>query len=90
MEKIKGTTIFDYYGYDIKNIPSEIWNKIYNIIKTLYQNNIHYVDITPFNFIITDDEDIFVIDFGHAYYSPINWFLKDFLHGTKAWNPDYA
>lgn len=90
MQKIKGKTLYDIYGDNPKNMPTRIWNDIHNIVNTLFQHNIHYVDITPFNFIITEDEDIFVIDFGHAYYSHVDWFLKDFLDGSISWNPDYA
>jgi hypothetical protein len=37
---------------------------------------------------------IWIIDFGHAYYTDpskkVNWFLKEFLDGEFGWNPDFA
>jgi serine/threonine protein kinase len=88
MEKIKGDTIFDFYGYDP---PKEVWDKIYHIIIALYQNNIYYIDITPFNFLINDDGEVFVIDFEHASpHNRDNWFLQEFIDGSRAWNPDFA
>jgi len=89
MEKLEGETIYELYGDDIKNVPDNIWKQIQAIISTLYYNEIHYVDITPFNFIVNKFNKVYIIDFGHAYECKINWFLKDFLDGYKSWNPDF-
>ncbi len=60
------------------------------------EEEIAYVDITPYNFIEIDDK-IYIIDFGHATYTKSLdedrfWFLKDFLYGYKLniYNPDFA
>ena len=89
MEKLDAKTIYDLYGTDIKNIPDKIWKQIYNIISILYYNDIHYVDISPYNFMVDSNDKVFVIDFGDAYECKINWFLKDFIDGEKSWNPDF-
>jgi len=91
MEKINGETIYDVYGDDSKNVPKEVWKQIYSIISKLYYNDIHYLDITPYNFIIEKNtEKVFIIDFGDAKEVKINWFLKDFIDGEKSWNSDFA
>jgi tRNA A-37 threonylcarbamoyl transferase component Bud32 len=88
MDLIKGKTLYEIYGDDPKDIPDQYWKKIKSIITILYYNNIHYIDITPYNFIKFEDE-IYVIDFGHAKEVKVNYFLKDFLFGCNEWNPDF-
>ena len=89
MDKIKGKTLYDLYGCEKKNIPDIIWKDIRKIIYTLYYNNIHYIDISPFNFIVDDLGKVYIIDFGDAYKCKVDWFLKDFLDGENSWNPDF-
>ena len=89
MEKIDGKTIYELYGDDPKNVPENIWKQVHEIITKLYYRDIHYVDISPYNFIVDKDEKVFIIDFGDAYESKVNWFLKDFLDGEKSWNSDF-
>ena len=89
MERIKGKTFYEMYGSNPNNVPQSVWNKAYNIISRLYYNDIHYVDVSPHNFIIDEKGNVFVIDFGDAYECKVNWFLKDFLDGEKIWNPDF-
>ncbi len=90
MEKVKGKTIYELYGDIPKSVPSEIWNRIRMLVKHLYCLQIEYTDITPYNFMIDNDNNILVIDFGHAKLLKTNWFLKDFLDGDNTWNPDFA
>ena len=59
-------------------------------IYKLYYHDIHYVDISPYNFIMKENKDIYIIDFDDAYIQKTNWFLKDFLDGYNNWNPDFA
>ena len=78
---------------EAKNIPALIWTQMRNIVKTLYEEEcIEYIDITGYNFIEKNGK-VYIIDFGHAKYSkkdvPINWFLKKFLDGENAFNPDF-
>ena len=91
MERINGESINDFYGDNPKDVPKEIWKQIHSIINKLYYNDIHYLDITSYNFIIEKNtEKIYIIDFGDAKVVKINWFLKDFIDGENSWNPDFA
>jgi tRNA A-37 threonylcarbamoyl transferase component Bud32 len=92
MEHINALCIADAYGDDPSNIPRWMWNEIRKIVETLYnEEGIEYIDITGYNFIEKDGR-IYIIDFGDAKYDDgeLNWFLKEFLNGENAWNPDYA
>jgi len=90
MEKINGKSLAELYGNNPKDIPKNIWSEIHMIIYKLYYENIHYVDITPYNFIVKNDsKQIIIIDFVDAYISEVNWFLKDFLDGENSWNSDF-
>ena len=96
MKKIDGLCLADLYTDDPTMIPNWIWKEIQRILAILYEREgIEYIDITGYNFIQeTDTNKIWIIDFGHAYYTtpetPINWFLKEILDGGKGWNPDFA
>ena len=55
------------------------------------KENIEYIDITPYNFIEKDGK-VFIIDFGHAYYTDfnINGFLNEVMyHCLNEWNADF-
>lgn len=91
MERINGDSVYDCYGDDPNKVPGKVWAQIDSIIRKLFNNNIHYIDITSYNFIIEKNtEKIFIIDFGDAYECKINWFLMDFIEGEISWNPDFA
>lgn len=88
MERIQGKMVYDHYGEH--DIPSKVWKQIHSIVSKLFYHNLHYVDITPYNFMIEEETNkVYVIDFGHCYEQKVNWFLKDFLEGENAWNPDF-
>jgi len=89
MKKINAKTVYELYGDDPKKIPKKIWDQIHSIIVKLYYYDIHYLDISAYNFMVDDKNKIFVIDFGDAKIVEVNWFLKDFIDGEKAWNPDF-
>ena len=84
IQRIFNMNISDFYGEESKHISKALFKKIRNIIKTLYLNNIEYVDITGYNFIEYEDK-IWVIDFEHAKYIPFertkNEFLQNFMKG---------
>jgi len=93
MENLNEMCIADKYGEDPSKLPETYWNQIREILKTLlYEEGIEYIDITPYNFIEKEDK-IYIIDFGHAYYTNkkknINWFLQELLDGSNSWNPDF-
>jgi len=89
MERVQGYTLYDIYGEEATDIPTNIWKQIHSIIYKLYHVNIHYVDITPYNFMVDEKGKVLVIDFGHAYFCKVNWFLKHFLDGENNWNSDF-
>lgn len=102
-EKNEWTVLMDYigadcslahiYGEEPEDIPDTVWNKIRNMIQTLYEDyEIEYVDVTPYNFLEVDDK-IWMVDFGDARYAKtgieLDWYLQDFLDGKNFWNPDF-
>ena len=91
MQRIDGKSLAELYGTEPEDIPKNIWKEIHSIISKLYYKDIHYVDITPYNFIIENEtKKLYIIDFGDAYMMKVNWFLKDFLDGENSWNSDFA
>jgi tRNA A-37 threonylcarbamoyl transferase component Bud32 len=96
MKKIDGFCLADLYTDDPTMIPDWIWDEIQRILAILYEREgIEYIDITGYNFVQeTSTNKIWIIDFGHAYYTtletPVNWFLQEVLDGEKGWNPDFA
>jgi len=90
MERIEGKTLAELYGEEYEDLPKNIQQRIRFILKNLFLNDIHYVDVTPYNFILRDDEEIYIIDFGHAQIVEVNYYLKEFLiNKVKSWNPDF-
>ena len=87
MEKIDNMNISDMYGEKVGNISKELLDKVRNIIKTLYDHNIGYPDITGYNFIEYDNK-VWIIDFEHSY--KIDPFIVKFIKGLNKWNPEYA
>jgi tRNA A-37 threonylcarbamoyl transferase component Bud32 len=93
MEKIENMSISDFYGEDINQVPTDIINKIREIIKKLLDNEIEYPDITGYNFIEKFGE-IWIIDFEHTKFTDIkkntNYeFIINFINGLKLWNPEF-
>ena len=100
MDTVEGMCLADLYTDDPSKISNAAWFQIESILETLFEcEGIEYVDITSYNFMEDKDGKIWIIDFGHAYYTPkkkgepaTNWFLRSVLSGEsgKAWNPDFA
>jgi len=92
MEDLETMCLADMYGENITDMPPSILTGIYDIIKRLYlECNIEYIDITPYNFIETNDQ-LWIIDFGDA--QPVqkrDWFLKEIFinKSITRWNPDF-
>jgi len=82
--KINNMNISDWYGELPKNISSELFDKIRHIIKTLYDNNIAYPDITGYNFIEYDNK-VWIIDFEHTYFivNKHTQFVEKFIKGLN-------
>jgi tRNA A-37 threonylcarbamoyl transferase component Bud32 len=90
MVKVGTINVSDYYGELAENISKELFARIRGIIRTLYEHNILYIDITGYNF-IENANKIWIIDFEHATYNPkrMNKFVEEFLDGKDAWNPAF-
>jgi len=82
--------VADYYGEKDADITPELFQKIRKIIKTLYDNNVVYPDITGYNF-IEYKEKIWIIDFEHSNFKPLlqDDFVVQFINGTNKWNPQF-
>jgi len=97
MEKIKGMSVADMYGENPLDIPVNIFEQIRNILHTLKNHKLDYIDITGYNFIVDEDHKIHIIDFEHSIDRNIDknindgksWFLNEFLDGNNDWNPDF-
>jgi tRNA A-37 threonylcarbamoyl transferase component Bud32 len=90
MERVNYMNVADYYGEKDADITPELFQKIRNIIKTLYDNNVVYPDITGYNF-IEYKEKIWIIDFEHSNFKPLlqDDFVVQFINGTNKWNPQF-
>lgn len=96
MQTIEGHTLDEAAD----QLTDTVWQQIERILAILYeQEGIEYVDITSYNFMQDAAGKVWIIDFGHAYYTPkekgeepANWFLASLLRGDtgKAWNTDFA
>ena len=91
MEKIDNMNLSDMFGEEDYMVDEYYFDEIRTIIKTLYENNIEYPDITGYNF-IEFDKKIWIIDFEHS--SIIKKMMKDpfvskFIGGSNKWNPEF-
>lgn len=91
MVRVGTMSISDYYGESAENISDELFSKIRNMIQTLYDHDVLYVDITGYNF-IENDNKLWIIDFEHASYNyprKTDEFVEQFLDGHNSWNPEF-
>lgn len=90
MERVNYMNISDYYGENDTDITPELFARIREIIKTLYDNNVVYPDITGYNF-IEYDKKIWIIDFEHSNFKPLlqDAFVVKFINGADKWNPRF-
>lgn len=90
MERVNYMNVSDYYGDKASDITPELFEKIRTIIKTLYDNNIVYPDITGYNFIEFNNR-IWIIDFEHSNFKSLltDDFVVKFINGAYKWNPRF-
>ena len=90
MEKVPHMNISDYYGEKETHISAALFKKIRSVIKTLYDNNIVYPDITGYNF-IEHDNKLWILDFEHSYFRihKHTQFVEKFMKGLNKWNPNF-
>jgi len=92
MVRVGTMSLSDYYGETEEHISDELFAKIRNIIQTLYDHDILYIDITGYNF-IENDKKLWIIDFEHATYNyprETDQFVEKFLEGHNGWNPEFV
>jgi tRNA A-37 threonylcarbamoyl transferase component Bud32 len=92
MVRVGTMNVSDYYGETPEHIDAELFTRIRNIIQTLYDHDILYIDITGYNF-IENDNKLWIIDFEHATYNhprKTDEFVEKFLEGHNGWNPEFA
>ena len=92
MVRVGTMSLSDYYGETEEHINEDLFGKIRNIIQTLYDHDILYIDITGYNF-IENDNKLWIIDFEHATYNhprKTNEFVEKFLEGHNGWNPEFV
>lgn len=97
MEKINGMSVADMYGENPLDIPVNIFKSIRRILQTLRDHKLDYIDITGYNFMIDNNEKLYIVDFEHCIDRTIDtnindgksWFLNQFLSGNNDWNPDF-
>lgn len=100
MGKINGMSLADMYGETDQILTNDggiIYNKIQVILQKLWDNGILYRDVTPYNFLIQNDGEIFIIDFEHAIllteskkYLSDRKFVQGFIKGgIKYWNRNF-
>lgn len=98
MEKINGMSISDMYGENPLDVPANIFTQIRQILQNLKDNNLDYIDITGYNFMIDQDENVYIIDFEHCIDRSIDTNINDgkscylniFLSGINDWDPEFA
>lgn len=91
MELIPSMALAYRYGDDVDDLPNDIRQQVYDIVYTLYQHGIQYVDITPYNF-IEHEGKVWIIDFGHASKRKqlCDYLSKLFEEGyLYSWNVDF-
>lgn len=93
MENIPNMCLADFYGDKDCNISAELFDKIREVIRFLYENHIIYPDITAYNF-IECEEKLWIIDFEHSDFrsDEKNIFVEEFVGDDEynKWNPWFA
>ena len=92
MVRVGTMSLSDYYGETEEHVSDDLFAKIRNVIQTLYDHDILYIDITGYNF-IENDNKLWIIDFEHATYNhprKTNEFVEKFLEGHNGWNPEFV
>ena len=92
MVRVGTMSVSDYYGETAEHINEDLFARIRNIIQTLYDHDILYIDITGYNF-IENDNKLWIIDFEHATYNhprKTDEFVEKFLEGHNGWNPEFV
>ena len=90
MVRVGTMSVSDYHGETAEHIHEDLFARIRNIIQTLYDHDILYIDITGYNF-IENDNKLWIIDFEHANFKSLlkDDFVVKFINGADKWNPRF-
>lgn len=90
IQKIDQMNVADMYGSDFFSVPESIVKQMRKIIASLYDKNIVYPDITPYNFIEDKEGKVWIIDFEHSFFKGAPegdaTFVEAFINGEESWN----
>lgn len=95
MQKIEGSNLYDLYGQPFEEVSKEEQDRIREMIGLLYyQLGIVFVDLTSFNVMKDRNDELWLIDYGHAKYhedakDTEHKYVLAFLDGEEGWNRDY-
>ena len=93
MKKVGKHNLSDYYGEDANYVPTELFNQVVKIVRTLVLHNIEYPDLTGYNFVEDSDGTVWIIDFEHssmmASKQVNNIHIQNICNGYKVWNPEF-
>ena len=96
MENINGKNLSYNWGEKATDIPSELFQKVIEIVQTLVKHQIIYPDLTGYNFVqdSTTYGKIWIIDFEHSSLMKSkkinNIHIMNICNGKQVWNPDFA
>ena len=95
MESINGENLSHNWGENASDVPTELFQKVIDIVRTLVKHQILYPDLTGYNF-VQDSETygkIWIIDFEHSSFMKSkeinNIHLLNIYNGNQIWNPDF-
>ena len=93
MKKVGNHNLSDNYGENADDIPTELFNQVVKIVRTLVLHNIEYPDLTGYNFVEDNDGTVWIIDFGHCCLMSTkhldNIHIQNICNGYKKWNPEF-
>jgi len=95
MLKVGKNNLSHNYGEYATDVPSELFDKVVKIVRTLVLHGIEYPDLTGYNFVQDKNtyDKIWIIDFEHAALVPLkeitNIHIINICNGKQLWNPDF-
>ena len=93
MQKIYGDNLSNIYGEDIKDVPIKLIKIIRKLINLMNYYLVEYIDLTGYNFMLDKNDNLWIIDFGHAKCrekdDTPDPFLLEFIQGKLSWNPEF-
>ena len=95
MEKVPGgMSIADFYGADFEAVPSSVVESVRSAVGRLVAAGVAHPDLTGYNFMLDEENQLWCIDFGHAQLAEdpddVDPFIRQFVTGAvDSWNPEF-